>query len=69
MLHMEHTLEELMELVLQFLESKSFFSTERALRTELALALEEQKQDKNAVQVRAKRHALLLLLLRTCMHA
>ena len=43
-------LERVTSLVLQFLESKAFFGAERALRTELALALEACERDPSALQ-------------------
>ena len=43
-------LEQVTSLVLQFLESKSFFNAERALRAELALALEACEQDEEAMK-------------------
>ena len=46
-------LERVSSLVLQFLESKSFFGAERALRVELALALEACQKDEDALQVTA----------------
>lgn len=46
-----HDLERVTSLVLQFLESKSFFGAERALRTELALVLQACESDATALQV------------------
>lgn len=43
-------LEHVTGLVLQFLESKSFFSAERALRAELAVALQRQQQAPDALR-------------------
>ena len=44
-------LEQVTTIVLQYLESKSFFGAERALRAELALALEACEHDANAMKV------------------
>ena len=50
---MAQQLEELTTLVLQYLESKSFFGAERALRAELALALDACEEDEHALKVRS----------------
>ena len=49
-------LEQVAGLVLQFLESKSFFSAERALQAELALAREACEHDSGAMKVRDGAH-------------
>ena len=49
--------EHLATLVLGFLESKSFFGAERALRVELALAIEACEKDEHALKVPRARAA------------
>lgn len=48
---MAQELEDVTTLVLQYLESKSFFGAERALRAELALSLQEAEDDRAGFEV------------------